>query len=117
VGRLAVVKAARNFDAKKGDLVSHAYRRIRNDMGREYGKHRRRSFYGLFAGEDVAMPESGANELLDALQAEEIALLYEIYGIGGRAKPMAEIGRENGVSREYVRQCKEKLLDKLRMDS
>lgn len=115
VGRLAVVKAARTFDAEKGDLTSHVYRRIRSEVGRAYvSQFMKHNHVPLFDEElwQEDCPET--KEYLDILSGKELEITLAYFGIGCVATSMADIARGMGISRERVRQYKERALAKMR---
>lgn len=68
---------------------------------------------GLFDGESLA---TEVKRTLAMLPERERKILVMFYGIGESEKSMEEIGLQLGLSRERVRQIKEKTLKKLRRD-
>ncbi|MBQ4520749.1 MAG: RNA polymerase sigma factor RpoD/SigA [Bacteroidaceae bacterium] len=68
---------------------------------------------GLFDGESLA---TEVKRTLAMLPERERKILVMFYGIGESEKSLEEIGLQLGLSRERVRQIKEKTLKKLRRD-
>jgi RNA polymerase primary sigma factor len=54
---------------------------------------------------------------LDCLDERERTIIEAVFGIGQDEKTMAEIGREYGLTRERVRQIRNKAIKKLRKNT
>lgn len=57
------------------------------------------------------------DRVMDILTPREKAIVYMFFGIGGQEKSLEEIGYEFGLTRERVRQIKEKAIRRLRTSS
>lgn len=57
------------------------------------------------------------DRVLDILTPREKSIVYMFFGIGGQEKSLEEIGYEFGLTRERVRQIKEKAIRRLRTSS
>jgi RNA polymerase primary sigma factor len=55
------------------------------------------------------------HDLLERLEPREVSILRARFGFDGKAKSLAAIGRELGLSRERVRQIESRARSKLRV--
>ena len=70
-----------------------------------------------FPTDDILMKESRThyvNAIIGKLKRKEASIIKKIYGIGGETETLDEIGERFNLSRERVRQIKEKAIRKLR---
>ena len=56
-------------------------------------------------------------EVLDTLSKREQKVLKMRFGFDGRIRTLEEIGKEEGVTRERIRQIEAKAIKKLRLES
>ena len=71
----------------------------------------------VFSADEALMKESQTyyiNGILNKLTSRESYILRRVYGIGEKIETLSEIGEKMGLTRERVRQIKEKSIRKLR---
>lgn len=117
IGCLALVEAAKTHDPSKSKFCTWAYRVVRNriiDEVKKSGRQRESSPGDLssFADErEPAMPVHMIPEILRGEKDESTRMLVEHYLDG---KSLAEIGREFGLSREWVRKKVQSAISRIR---
>lgn len=85
------------------------------------------TMFELLEDKDVKMPDEGIdgddvikNQLINIMQvldSRENAIIRDYYGIAGTPRTLEDIGDDFGLTKERVRQIKEKALRKLRNES
>ena len=118
VGCLALVEAARTHDPSKSKFCTWAYRVVRNriiDEVKKSGRTKERSAcdLSLFADErESPMPVHMLPQMLGDTKVDDSTKMLVGHYIDG--KSLAEIGRELGFSREWVRKKVQSAISRIR---
>ena len=134
-GNFGLLKAIKNFDWSKGNrFISYAVwwvkqsilqclnenaRTIRYPVNviQALQKEKRKADNPEDAFEDEVNLKTELNKLMSMLDEREQMIIKDYHGLSGTPMTLQEIGDELGLTKERVRQIKEKALRKLRNDS